>query len=277
MGSDAEVFLFDYDVYLREVVPTFLELLNDRPLDDSLQAFVKRRELKPSLWDKSDLARYLTALNSDFSWAGQYDLKYTYGKNWEERWSDFVAPASGHDLAPAAQLVEEVNWLFKIAVSIKSLGASQFVGRSMTTSRYADLLPELGVKEDDRIFALLAALGKRGFLIGYQFGFGYEGVNGWLNPSETAELAERLDTLPLPRYEASFAAMQQFRTGEWGEYVCPNFSFEALSLSFVRTAAAIAARDDHGLLWGNLMPSEHYSSGTQGRPGRASGSGIDPA
>lgn len=281
MGSDAEVFLFDYDAYLRDVVPTFRELLNERPLDDSLQAFVKRRELKPLLWDKTDLVRFLTALNSDFSWAGQYDLKYTYDKNWEERWSDSVAPASGNDsrTAPAAQLVEEVNWLFKIAVSIKSLGASQFVGRSMTTSHYSDLLPELGVKEDDRIFALLAALGKRGFLIGYQFGFGFEGVNGWLNPAETAELAERLDTLPLPRYEASFAAMQQFRTGEWGGYACPNFSFEALSLSFVRTTAAIAARNDHGLLWGNgLMPREHYSSGytrTAEDGHQASASGSD--
>lgn len=264
MGSDAEVFLFDYEAYLSEVVSNFLELLEDRPLDDSLQAFIKRRELKPLLWDKTDLVRYLLNLNFDFSWAWQYDLNYTYSKNWEERWSDFVAQASGNDLrtAPAAQLVEEVNWLFKIAVSIKSLGASQFVGRSKTTSHYADLLPELGVKEDDRIFALLAALGKRGFLIGYQFGFGFEGINGWLNQAETAELAERLDTLPLPRYEASFAAMQQFRTGEWGEYSCPNFSFEALSLSFVRTTAAIAARIDHGLLWGNgLMPRKHYSWG----------------
>ncbi len=262
MGSDAEVFVFDHDAYLTEVVPTFLEFLKDRPLDDWLQPFVKRRELKPSLWDKSDLARYFTALNPDFSWAGQSDPKYTYSKNWEERWSEFVHATSGNDLrtAPSAELVEEVNWLFQIAVSIKSLGPSQFVGRSKTTSDYSDLLPELGVKEDDRIFALLAALGKRGFLIGYQFGFGFEGVNGWLDPSETAELAERLDTLPLPRYEASFAAMQQFRTGEWGEYACPNFSFEALSLSFVRTAAAIAACDDQGLLWGNgVMPREYYS------------------
>lgn len=263
MGSDAEVFLFDHDAYLREVVPAFLELLKDSPLDDWLQPFVKRRELKPTLWDKTDLARYLTALNSDFSWAGQYDLNYTYSKNWEERWSEVVAPASGDDLrtAPSAELVEEVNWLFKIAVSIKSLGASQFVGRSMTVSHYSDLLPTLGVKEDDRTVELLAALGKRGFLIGYQFGFGFEGINGWLDPSETAELAQRLDTLPLPRYEASFEAMAQFQTGEWGEYERQDFSFEALSLSFVRTTAAIAARERRGLLWGNdVMPAEYYSS-----------------
>ena len=88
MGSDAEVFVFDYDAYLKEVVPTFLEFLKGRPLDDWLQPFVKRRELKPWLWDKRDLARYLTVLNPDFSWAAHYDLSDTYSKNWEERWSD---------------------------------------------------------------------------------------------------------------------------------------------------------------------------------------------
>ena len=66
---------------------------------------------------------------------------------------------------------------------------------------------------------------------------------------ESAELATRLDMLPLPRYEVSFAAMQQFRTGELGEYECANFSSEALSLSFVRTTAAIADQEHRGLLW----------------------------
>ena len=259
MGTDAEVFLFDHDVYLRTVVPTFLKLLEDNTVVDWLQPFVKRHELEPSLWDKSELAGYLNALNPDFSWAARYDLKDTYRKNWQERWSDFAV--SVQHAAPSEELVEQVNWLFKIAVSINCIGDSQFVGRSRTVSNYSELLPDLGVREDDRTVELLAALGKRGFLIGYQFGFGFEGINGWLDPSETAELAERLDTLPLPRYEASFAAMQQFRTGEWGEYECPDFSSEALSLSFVRTTSVIAAREHRGLLWGNeVMPSEYYSS-----------------
>lgn len=258
MGTDAEVFLFDHDAYLRTVVPTFLEFLEDSPVVDWLQPFVKRWELQPWLWDKSDLARYLTALNPDFSWPAHYDLNYSYGKDWKERWTDLVG-TSVESEAPAEELVEQVNWLFKIAVSIKCVGDSQFVGRSMTTSHYSELLPDLGVREDDRVVELLAALGKRGFLISYQFGFGFEGINGWLDPSETAELAKSLDVLPLPRYEVSFSAMEQFRTGEWGGYECPGFSYEALSLSFVRTTAAIAAREHRGLLWGNgVMPREYY-------------------
>ena len=261
MGSDAEVFLFDHDAYLSKVVPAFLNFLTESPGVDWLQPFVNQRQLKHCLWDKSDLAGYFTALNPDFSCAGPYDLTYTYSKSWEERWSDFVDAADDSRAAPSAELVEQVNWLFEIAVSIKSLGPSQFVGRSATVSQYADLLSQLGVKENDRIVALLASLGKRGFLIGYQFGFGFEGVNGWLDQLETAELAERLGMLPLPRYEASFAAMQEFRTGEWGEYQCPDFSFEALSLSFVRTTAAVAARVHRGMLWGNdVLPAEYYSS-----------------
>ena len=262
MGSDAEVFLFDHEAYLRTVVPTFLKFLNDSPLVNWLERSVKRRELKPWLWEKRDLARYLTALNPDFSWATHYDLNDTYDRKWKERWSDFVdRNHSFHRTAPSEELVEQVNWLFQIAVSIKCVGASQFVGRSMTVSHYSELLTDLGVREDDRVVELFAALGKRGFLIGYQFGFGFEGINGWLDPSETAELTERLDVLPLPRYETSFEAMEQFRTREWGGYECPDFSFEALSLSFVRTTAAIAAREHRGLLWGNdVMPPEYYSS-----------------
>lgn len=264
MGSDAEVFLFDHDAYLRIVVPTFLKFLTDSPVADWLEPWVKRRELKPWLWDKTDLARYFTAFHPDFSWATDYDLNNTYSKNWEERWSDFVVVSKNDSIqlpVPSVQLVEQVNWLFKTAISIKCVGTSQFVGRSKTVSHYSELLPDLGVRGDDRVVELLAALGKRGFLIGYQFGFGFEGVNGWLDRSETAELATRLDVLPLPGYEASFEAMQQFRTGEWAGYECPGFSFEALSLSFVRTTAAIAAREHRGLLWGNdVMPPEFYSS-----------------
>lgn len=243
---------------MTEVVPAFFELLRERRVVDWLSQFLKRREFNVSRWERSHLARFPTCLKPDLSWVGPYDLKDTYGDDWRQRWSYC---AEGSEGAPSEDTAEQVNWLFKIAVSIKCLGASQFVGRSKTTSYYSDLLPELGVKEDDRIVELLAALGKRDFLIGYQFGFGFEGVNGWLDSSETAELAKRLDVLPLPRYEGSFAAMEQFRTGEWGEYECPDFSVKALSLSFVRTTAAIAARDHRGLLWGNgVMPPEYYSS-----------------
>jgi hypothetical protein len=54
--------------------------------------------------------------------------------------------------------------------------------------------------------------------------------------------------------------MEQLRRpGAEGGYEYPGFSFEALSLSFVRTVAAIAAKEGKGLLWGNgVPPSEYY-------------------
>jgi hypothetical protein len=262
MGTDAEVFIFDHDAYLTAVVPAFFELLGGGKIADWLEPFARRRELKPWLWPRSDLDRYRAALNSDLSCGhSPYDLRWTYGKDWQEQWSRGTEASVNSDI-PSADTIEQINWLFKIAVSIKCLGGSQFVGRSQTVNLYAEILSELGVRDDDRIVELLAALGKRGFLIGYQFGSGCEGVNGWLDATETAELAERLDALSLPRYEVSFAAMEQFRRPDMGGYECEGFSFEALSLSFVRTIATIAAQESHGVLWGNgVMPPDFYLSG----------------
>ena len=259
MGTDAEIFVFDYEAYVTEVVPAFIDIFRGRRVVDWLHPFLKRRELDPSQWKKSDLALFPLRLNPDLSWVGPYDLRYTYDYRWQERWSHSV---EGSEEAPPDDTAEQINWLFNKAVSIKCLGPEQFIGRSMTVSHYAELLPELGVKQDDPLISLLAALGKRGFIISYWFGSGFEGANGWLDPGETADLASKLDSLKLPRYEVSFAAMEQFREG-YG-YKCPGFSFEALSLSFVRTVATIAAAEDRGVLWGNgLMPAEYYSWATK--------------
>lgn len=264
MGANAEVFVFDHETYIAKVLPAFLKLLRDGEVVDWLQQFVKRREMRPELWDKTDLARFCTYLERDFSWRGPYDLTYTYALPWEQRsCTSDDCPEREHcpfHCVGSPSIAEQVNWLFQIGVSIWCLGRSQFVGRSWTVSRYSELLPALGVPEDDPILNLLALLGKRGFVIGYQFGFGSEGINGWLDPSETADLARRLDLLQLPRYETSFAAMERLRMpGADGGYEYQGFSFEALSLSFVRTVALIAAKEGKGLLWGNgLLPSQYY-------------------
>lgn len=254
VGSDAEVFIFDHSAYMTEVVPAFLKLLLNGHAVDWLNPVLKKREIRPELWKKADIARFCTYLERDFSWRGHYDLQHTYDVQWDQR-SCKSEDCPERDRCPFHQnsppaIAEEVNWLFKVAVSIKCLGRSQFVGRSATVSHYCELLPSLGVGPDDSILSLLARLGKRGFVIGYQWGFGYEGINGWLDLNETVDLAKRLDVLRLPRHETSFA-MQQFLSAESGTYECPGFSFEALSLSFVRTVATIAARENRGLLWGN--------------------------
>jgi hypothetical protein len=228
MGEDAEVFVFDHNAYLTEVVPAFVELLRSGRIVDWLHPFLKRQEIEPSRWQASDLTRYLAALNSDLSWAGPYDLQDTYGDRWQQRWSSL---AQGSEAGPNDETVAEVNWLFKIAVSIKCLGESQFVGRSMTVSNYREVLSGLGVKQDDRFVDLLAALGKRGFMIGYQFGFGFEGVNGWLDPAETAEFARRLESLDTPIF------------------------------SVVHAVSKKAVGEGRGILWGNgLMTAEYYLS-----------------
>jgi len=258
MGSDAEVFVFDYTVYTTVVAPAFFELFRKGQVPGWLQPAVKRRELEPSLCDRTDLIRFTKVLKPDLSWVGPYDLKSTYDQDWRTRWS-YSNEGLNDLVAPSEKVAEAVNWLFKVAVSLKCLGASQFVGRSMTVSQYSKTLADFSLKENDRIVELLAALGKRAFIIGYQFGFGVEGINGWLDPSETEELATRLAALPLPRYEVSFAAMKGFQTAETGHYECHNFSFEALSLSFVRTVAKIAAAESRGVLWGSaVMPSHYY-------------------
>ncbi|MER7891362.1 hypothetical protein ABTX15_16195 [Micromonospora sp. NPDC094482] len=74
-----------------------------------------------------------------------------------------------------------------------------------------------------------------------------EGIHGWLDLPETAELAVRLDRLDLPRYEPTLTAMTDhakrdgFTADEWRE----------MSLSFVRTMATIAAGEGRAVLWGN--------------------------
>jgi hypothetical protein len=246
MGSDAEIFLFDHQAYTTLVVPAFLELFGTGRIADWLRPLLARRKVRPELWDRTDLSRFLAGLKPDLSWLGPYDLKDTFGRDWPTGWVESIEGDP-----PTEDTAEQVNWLFEKAVEIKCLGPGQFVGRSATVSYYSNVLSQLGVKENDRTVDLLAALGKRGYLIGYKFGFGFEGINGWLEPAETGELARRLETLPLPRYEISFAAMEQFRMLDWGSYKCEGFSFEALTLSFVRTVATIASGERRGLLWGN--------------------------
>jgi len=273
MGSDAEVFIFDHDAYTREVVPAFQELLLISQAPDWLRPIINSRDIWIENLKRTDILRYCTYLNKDFSWRGPYDGKDIYGFKWNQRACESeVCPERGHcpfhQNSPST-MTEEVNWLFEVAVSVKCLGPCQFVGRSMTVVKYWDLLFDLDIQPDDPLLNLLILLGKRGFVVGYQWGFGFEGINGWLDPQETLELARRLDELPLPKYEASLDAMKGFKKPypipavyeRYGStvYDHPGVSFEALSLSFVRTMARMAAMKEKGILWGNdVMPSDFY-------------------
>ena len=275
MGSDAEVFIFDYDAYVGVVVPGFRELLltGESPilLDPALKRALEWRELQLAPSEPTDILRHCNYLREDLSWTGPYDRADAYLFEWGQRaCRSFDCAERGHcplHLAQPEGMAEELLWMFKVAVSIRCLGDSQFVGRSQNVVHYWNFLTENGLGPDDPLFGLLIYLGKRGLVIGYQWCRSNDGINGWLDPRETRELARRLDDLPLPRYETSFEAMKSFRKPHSNRelyerfgisgYDCPGYSFDALSLSFVRTVATIAARENQGILWGNNVSSEY--------------------
>ena len=78
MGADAEVFIFDYQAYNNEVVPAFRELLLNGQMPEWLGRLIEVREMQPERWRGTDLLRYCTYLEKDFSWIGSYDDRDYY-------------------------------------------------------------------------------------------------------------------------------------------------------------------------------------------------------
>lgn len=239
MGADACLFLFDYAKYRAEVVPGFAGLVGDLGTQCSYLGE-----------DWSVVARV----------AGSRDL---YERGWETRAcrSDGCGARGRCPFhCSGGTAVEELLFWFQSSVAERCLGEGQFLGRSVDCYFYWETLGELGAP--DRVRELLELLGRRGFVVGYRWTVGTEGIHGWLGPEETRELGEQLFGLDLPDYECSFAAMRGFRqvrdlaagTGReflWPAYEHPECSFERLSLSYVRTVCQLAAREGKGVLWGN--------------------------
>jgi hypothetical protein len=153
-------------------------------------------------------------------------------------------------------VVEEFNEALADAIAVRCLGEGHFVGRSRTASDYRTVLVSLGVDEHNVVYDLLEKLGRRDFVVGYLFSNG-DGVHGWLTPDETRQVFAQLDALPLPRYEATLAALDEQWRRFQGQHMPPERAagaWDALSLSFVRTVAAIAVDRQQGVLWGNDLP-----------------------
>ncbi len=286
MGSDAHAYVFDYDRYVTDVIPVAKRLLLMGELAPRWARMVRQvldaYELEgytegtiASLTDGSglDLDRYCTYLDTDLGLRDSRPDCYRAAKqqgqtyNWEERACRSMDCPMRHicrfhlDTDARKGSVEDFNVALVDAVGMSCLGEHQFVGRSRTAFRYQEFLDRAGVAEDDTVHDLLERLGRRGFVVGYLFSDG-DGMHGWLTPAETQALLSRLDALALPRYEPTVAAMtaqygqfgkRQAREGLSGAQL--DAAWEALSLSFVRTVAAIAAGKEQGLLWGNDMPS----------------------
>jgi hypothetical protein len=259
VGADASIFVFDYERYRSEIVPALVELLRTgepvRWLREVFREATPDREYGYDLaWPRMAhrLADQPIDLAKHCQWMGE-DLRYL-GDEAPDRLTlicpSLTCPERGHCVFHRERhAVEELNALHEALVATRCLGRSQFLGRNFTPYCYEQVLDRHAVPADDRVRELLAALGMRGAVLGYQFGV-TEGIHGWLSIEETAELAGRLDGLPLPRFEPAFATMYERhqasrRDGD------SNEAWQELSLSFVRTVSAIAAGLGRAVLWGN--------------------------
>ena len=271
MGADAGIFVFDYAKYRAEVVPGFARFLRDGVaaewMRDVLREWTEQDEYRPAITEVMgavDLGAHCSYLGEDWSVAvpvaGSRNL---YERGWETRAcrSDgCVARGRCPFHSSGGRAVEDLLFWFQKCVTGRCLGEGQFLGRSVDCYFYWETLGELGAQ--DRVRELLELLGRRGFVVGYSWTVGTDGIHGWLDPAETRELGERLFALDLPNYECSFVGMQGFRRvrnlveGMGREllgtaYEHPEYSFERLSLSYVRTVCQLAAREGKGVLWGN--------------------------
>jgi hypothetical protein len=308
MGSDAFVYVFDHARFVSEVVPAILALLRTGELRPILGALIPwhlpwlgEGEGTWGDWGPfggADLARDCTYLRAT-ELAFEGPVADSWWDGWEERACRSSECPSGtrcpyhiQQDGPDRQ-VDVVSELFEHAVARHCLSQDegQFVGRSVNSGYYRDLLDRYTARQSDAIRRLLHALGTRGRVTAYGFA-NSDGIHGWLDPIETRALHTALGALDLLKTEPSdsFEAMRalhssynaattppQFHGAPWTEaalgrlrFVTPHVAvleeaphdlpctWEELSLSFVRGVAAIAVRSGKGILWGNDLDSDHF-------------------
>jgi len=257
MGSDAAVYPFDYERYRDHVVPAIKRYLLHGETTTWLQALIAKTGYQLPGVNGTDLDRHCHTLRADLAWDAPYDTADTWFEDWPVRaCKSTTCPDLNrcpyHDHLQGS-VAETLNCLIEGAIAGLCLHEERFVGRTMRVIKYWDLLTQYGVPEDDPLRGLLLNLGKRGFVVGYQWTLDGNGTHGWLNPAETQDLAERLLRLPLPQFPATFEAMKQAYKAfvATAEAQLDPGDFRALSLAFVRTVAIIAVDRKQGILWGN--------------------------
>lgn len=278
MGADASLFLFDYSVYRETVTPAFTQFLQNGHVNEWLRDIHRQyteyweiygiNSHSLTRFDPVDMRAHCSYLDAQFAVTVPITIRDLYKCDWgiracksptcpERDRCPFFASSDTHD-------VEELLALFRFAMERCCVSARQFLGRSIDVFFYESALDELGVSNGDPIRSLLERLGRRGFVVGYKWAIGTDGIHGWLLPDEASELSDRLFALNLPEYERTFAAMERFKSfhnileghGLGLEFYAPTYGkqdvpFEQLSLSFVRTVCFIASQEGKGVLWGN--------------------------
>ncbi|WP_437837448.1 hypothetical protein [Sorangium sp. So ce1153] len=258
MGSDAVAYIFDDAAYRERVLPALRRFVQTGGADGWLDHLLRR--LAGSVWEFDfprirglgfsfdDVCDYL---GTDFSFAASGVDQWSY------RWEPRACPSAtcpARELCPLHRsrqppAAADFNFLLEACVVDQCLGLGQFLGRTVSPLWYSDTLVAAGFSLEHPVFDCLRKLEYRGFVVGYQFA-NSDGIHGWLTAGETEAFHAHLRGLDLPRFESSFAAMEGFRR-DGGYEAPPQYSFEQLSLAFLRTVAGMATAAGRGLLWGN--------------------------
>jgi hypothetical protein len=260
MGSAASIYIFNDQAYRERVAPALQRFVHSGSTERWLVNLLRR--LTTDVWDLDlrhiralgfSFDQVCTYLDKDFSYSGNNVISPSWSSDWKQRaCPSITCPAKEVcplHLSRSSSEAEEFNRLLEACVVDQCLGVGQFVGRTVSPLWYADLLIAAGFKAEHPLWDLLRKLEYRGLVVGYQFS-NSDGIHGWLSAAETKLFHQLVQGLDLPQFEPSFQAMKGFYRD--GHYEAPPpYSFQQLSLAFLRTTAEIARAKKQGLLWGN--------------------------
>jgi hypothetical protein len=257
MGSDAHIFLFDYQHFMTSTVPKFKMLLREGQLDETFiecYRFLTSHEyINHISCHGTDIDRHCHYLAADFS----YD--HEPKDQWTASWSQRACKSKHCPDRPSCPFYyhnteldpESLNALFEQVVVDSCLYESQFVGRSMSPMRYhADVKKQLGWQLSTSLLNLLSRLEYRGLVIGYQWA-NSDGIHGWLTPEEIPQFYEELTQLELVPVPDGLDQMKHYIIPKQGYHVPAGYTYAQLTLAFIKNFAYIACSRNLGVLWGN--------------------------
>jgi hypothetical protein len=259
MGSDAAVYIFDDTAYRERVAPALRRFVHTGAADEWLEHLLRGLD-----WEL-DFSR-VRSLGFSFDEICIYlGADFAFGEAAADQWSSGWERRACQSQSCPAKLIcplhesrqsaaEDFNLLLDACVVDQCLGPGQFLGRSVSPLWYSDTLVAAGFDSCHPLFGYLRKLEYRGFVVGYQFA-NSDGIHGWLTAEETRTFSALLAGLQLPQFEPSFQAMRSYYELGLGYEPPPPFSFEQLSLAFLRTVAAMALNESRGILWGNDLSS----------------------
>jgi hypothetical protein len=255
MGAASELYLLDHDVMVDCIAPAIFRLLETGRPGPWLQAFgnLFKQPFPFSVLPVRRPESVITYLDADLSempGAGPEDGFPGWPRN-EMGAYDFMVFVQ--DLL--ARYCFRDFWSFGNAkdVCLKWQCYEEFVAPNHP--------------QTDRLDVLINLLGGRGRHWCHGGGGFCEGIHGWLRPDETAELATLMASLPLPTCERTWNGLREWDRlhGDSDEINQYEGAYYAKYILYLSVSAAVAARSQLGLLYGNdiysLLPKRRTDTG----------------